>query len=189
MERTKEAIVRSFSELLREKPYNKITVKDIVERCGITRNTFYYHFHDIPTLLEERVTEEVERIIALHYKADQPIECILPLIRYSEEHREAILHIYHYADKDFLLISLNRITVHLLKEFFDALTQGKSVDQEDVDVLILFYKSAFLGIMLDWVDNNMKYDLGAKLQRLSELAEGTTSQAMARMLERGKHSD
>ena len=52
MNRTKEAIVNAFWELLEEKPYNKITVKDIVDRCQINRNTFYYHFHDIPELLE-----------------------------------------------------------------------------------------------------------------------------------------
>jgi len=189
MTRTKEAIMGAFSALLKEKPYNKITVKDIVERCGITRNAFYYHFQDIPTLLEERVTQEVERIIALHYKADQPLECLMPLIQCCEEHRDGILHIYRYMDKDFLLLSLNRITVHLMEEFFETLTQGRNVDREDVDVLILYYKSAFLGIMLDWVESGMKYDLESRVRRLSELAEGTTAQINARMLERGKRPD
>ena len=41
---TKEIIAKTFTELLDEKPMSKITVKDIVERCGVNRNTFYYHF-------------------------------------------------------------------------------------------------------------------------------------------------
>ena len=45
---TKEIIAKTFTELLDEKPMSKITVKDIVERCGVNRNTFYYHFKDIP---------------------------------------------------------------------------------------------------------------------------------------------
>ena len=40
---TKEIIIRTLFELLNEKPLAKITVKDIVERCGVNRNTFYYH--------------------------------------------------------------------------------------------------------------------------------------------------
>ena len=44
---TKEIIAKTFTELLDEKPMSKITVKDIVERCGVNRNTFYYHFKDI----------------------------------------------------------------------------------------------------------------------------------------------
>ena len=39
---TKEIIAKTFTELLDEKPMSKITVKDIVERCGVNRNTFYY---------------------------------------------------------------------------------------------------------------------------------------------------
>ena len=45
---TKEIIIQTLLELLNEKPLAKITVKDIVERCGVNRNTFYYHFRDIP---------------------------------------------------------------------------------------------------------------------------------------------
>ena len=43
---TKQAIKAAFLELLDEKPLNKISVRDIVERCGINRNSFYYHFQD-----------------------------------------------------------------------------------------------------------------------------------------------
>jgi len=60
---TKKAIKDTFIELLNDRPLSQITVKDIVEKCGINRNSFYYHFHDIPSLIEEIVTEEANRII------------------------------------------------------------------------------------------------------------------------------
>ena len=50
---TKRAIIESFIRQLQNKPADKITVKDIVEDCGISRNTFYYHFKDIYEVLEE----------------------------------------------------------------------------------------------------------------------------------------
>lgn len=37
MNRTKSAITNAFWQLLEEKPYSKITVKDIVDRCQINR--------------------------------------------------------------------------------------------------------------------------------------------------------
>ena len=40
---TKRAIVESFIRLLNEKPLDKITVKEILDYCGINRNTIYYH--------------------------------------------------------------------------------------------------------------------------------------------------
>ena len=48
---TKMAIKATFIKLLNERPLNRITVKDIVEECGVNRNSFYYHFEDIPALL------------------------------------------------------------------------------------------------------------------------------------------
>ena len=60
---TKEAIKKSLIKLLNERPINKITVKDIVEDCGINRNSFYYHFSYIPSLIEEFVMGEANRVI------------------------------------------------------------------------------------------------------------------------------
>ena len=37
---TKKAIKDTFISLLKEKPFNQITVKDIVERCGENENTY-----------------------------------------------------------------------------------------------------------------------------------------------------
>ena len=48
---TKNAIKQSFIKLLNERPLSKISVRDIVEDCGINRNSFYYHYQDIPALL------------------------------------------------------------------------------------------------------------------------------------------
>lgn len=42
-----DAIKEAFMHLLNRKPLDKITVKEIVEECGINRNTFYYHYDDI----------------------------------------------------------------------------------------------------------------------------------------------
>ena len=48
-------------KLLNEQPLSKISVRDIVEDCGINRNSFYYHFQDIPSLIEEIIKEEADK--------------------------------------------------------------------------------------------------------------------------------
>ena len=50
---TKKAIVESFLRIIGKKPLEKITVRDVVDDCGINRNTFYYYFQDIYAVLEE----------------------------------------------------------------------------------------------------------------------------------------
>ena len=69
MRRTRASIIEAFAQLLEERPINKITVKDIVNRCDINRNTFYYHFPDIPSLLLEMMEEKVNALIAYHWTA------------------------------------------------------------------------------------------------------------------------
>ena len=49
---TKELIAEAVKRLLMQKKVKKLTVKDIVDECSITRQTFYYHFEDIPDLLK-----------------------------------------------------------------------------------------------------------------------------------------
>ena len=60
---TKKAIKEAFLELLSDRPLHQITIKDIVEQCGINRNSFYYHYQDLPALIEEIVMEEADAII------------------------------------------------------------------------------------------------------------------------------
>ena len=49
---TKRAIADSLKELTRAKSFDKIGVVDITEKCGINRQTFYYHFSDKYELLK-----------------------------------------------------------------------------------------------------------------------------------------
>ena len=73
---TKRAIRASFLKLLNERPLNKITVKDIVEDCGINRNSFYYHYPDIPALAEEIVRDEAARIVQEYPTVDSLEQCL-----------------------------------------------------------------------------------------------------------------
>lgn len=48
----KEIIAQETKKLLFDKKVKKLTVKDIVDACHITRQAFYYHFADIPELIK-----------------------------------------------------------------------------------------------------------------------------------------
>ena len=60
---TKKAIVETFLELLKEHSLDKITVKDIVEKCGINRNTFYYYYQDIYDLIDDVFDIETKKVL------------------------------------------------------------------------------------------------------------------------------
>ncbi len=49
---TVKAILKTFEEMLTEKSFSKITVTELVRRCDISPNAFYYHYENIYKLLE-----------------------------------------------------------------------------------------------------------------------------------------
>lgn len=48
----KATIAESFNSLVRQRGIDKVTVKAVIEDCGISRQTFYYHFQDIMDVVE-----------------------------------------------------------------------------------------------------------------------------------------
>ncbi len=55
---TQKAIIQTFLSMLEETPFDRITVSALVARCGISSNTFYYHFQNIYDLLNAWLEEE-----------------------------------------------------------------------------------------------------------------------------------
>ena len=83
---TKQAIKASFLKLLGMYPLRDISVKMIVEDCGINRKSFYYHYQDIPALLEEILTEQADALLASYQSVhSHPI---------SDANRELIIGFY-----------------------------------------------------------------------------------------------
>lgn len=50
---TKQLLSQAFLELLAEKPVQAVTVKELCERAGVNRGTFYLHYNDVYHLLGE----------------------------------------------------------------------------------------------------------------------------------------
>lgn len=171
MNRTKAAIIDAFWELLEEKPYSKITVKDIVNSCQINRNTFYYHFHDIPDLLEYTIKEDADSIIQNHSNLENGslIDCLIPIIQYSINRKRAVLHIYHSIQREVFLEHLERITLYVVTQYIDAVITDKPINQKDKLLMVRFYKCFLVGITLDWLAARMSYDIIGSFHRLTEL--------------------
>lgn len=60
---TKQALANSLKSLLQKKTLNKITIKDIVDDCGVNRQTFYYHFQDVYDLVDWIFHHDFERLL------------------------------------------------------------------------------------------------------------------------------
>lgn len=160
---TKKAIVEAFWKLLEEKPYNKITVKEIVDSCQVNRNTFYYHFHDIPDLLEQIIKKDADDIIQTNTNFGSPMDCLTPLVQYCLNHQKAILHIYNSVHREVFLNEFNKLGLYLVTQYIDTVTAELTLQPTDKELLIRLYKCVLVGIFLDWLNEGMNYDLLASM--------------------------
>lgn len=61
--RTKQTLSTAFKELLKRKPFSKITVSELIRECNVNRKTFYYHFEDIYALLKWTLEQETFEVV------------------------------------------------------------------------------------------------------------------------------
>lgn len=172
MNRTKKIISDAFWQLLEEKPYNKITVHNIVERCQVNRNTFYYYFRDIPDLAEYSIETWANEIIENNSESGSPFNCVSILIQECTKRKNAFFRIYRSAHQEIFLRYLNKISLDVVSIYVEITTKDSDISPEDRDVLIKFYKVMLTGGLLDWFDSGMSYDLLEFYQKISDLPQG-----------------
>ncbi len=177
MSRTKSIIVETFLQLLDEKPLTKITVKDIVERCGVNRNTFYYYFHDIPELMEWTMKEWADQIIRDNRDFVSPADCTAAIVRQGLAHKQALLHIYRSLPREAFLRDLDRAAEYIVGQYIENAVKDLAVEQRDRELLIYYYKCLLVGMTLDWMEKGMADDPTEKMTRICELMEGSGKRA------------
>lgn len=180
---TRRVIMESLLKLLDERPLNRISVKDIVEDCGINRNTFYYHFADLPDLVEAIMRGEADRILEDYRGVCTLEECIEAAMKLSTEHKRAVMHIYNSDNRDIYMRYLMEICDHVATAFIDNLIAGRPVSAWDRAAVIQSCKCELFGHIVDWLDHGMSHDLQAQFLRLCRLRRGMTEEVLRRSLD------
>ena len=166
---TRKAIKASFLKLLNDRPLNQITVKDIVEDCGINRNSFYYHFEDLPSLVEEIVGELVQTLIQKHPTISSVEECFDTVVELVVENKRAIYHIYHSLSREVFERYLMDACQYIVSTYLKAEFQDKPIQPENLEVLIRFHKCECFGSVIDWLNGGMKEDVAEYFRKICEL--------------------
>ena len=153
---TKKEIIAAFFRLLEIKPLSKITVKSIVEECGINRNTFYYHYKDIYDLVDDIFNTETAKVISQNPVHGHWQEGCLQSMHYLQEHSMVIQNVFNSISMENITKYLWRVAHDLLITFGKNTTAGYMAKEEDMQFIADFYSHAFVGIFLGWIKNGMK---------------------------------
>ena len=155
----KREIKNSFIKLLTERPISQITVKDIVEDCGVNRNSFYYHFQDIPSLLEEIIVEMTAKVIENLPQESTFEEKVTAALQEINLNKRMIYHIYGSSNREFDEKQLMKICEHVTRTYIRSREYSERVDSKDLEFVISYLKCELFGQLIDWLNHDMSYDI------------------------------
>ena len=177
---TCNAIKASFIKLLGERPLSQIRVKDIVADCGVNRNTFYYYFHDIPTLIEDIVTEEAKNIIRKYPSADTIEDFFETVIDYIMEKKTLFLHICHSVNRELFEQYLWQVCERLVILYTDSVLEGRRVSSEDRRIIVQYLKALSFGVVSSWLQSGLTDEIRNTFERIYQLKKGTVEEMIRR---------
>ena len=163
---TQKAIQNSFVKLLDSKPIDRITIKDITDDCGISRNTFYYHYADLPALVEEVLMNNAEELMQAYPSIESLEECLNVGARYVLGMRRAANHIYNSAHRDIYDRCLMNVLRRIVAEYFEIALPADVFSEEEREILIDYYRCVCFGIIADWCNNGMRDDYAESFHKL-----------------------
>ena len=175
---TKRALAASLKNMLLKKPLNKITINDIAEDCGINRMTFYYHFKDIYDLVEWTCEEDAAKALEGKKTYDTWQQGFLNIFYAVLENKPFIMNVYRSVSREQVEIYLYRVTYDLLIGVVNERSANMPVSEDEKNFIADFYKFAFVGIILEWIKNDMKADPKQIVDRISNLIHGDITRAL-----------
>ena len=177
---TKRALEASLKKLLLQKPLNKITINDITEDCGVNRMTFYYHFKDIYDLVEWIMVEDAAKALENKPTFDTWMEAFLDILHQVQENKVLVMNVYRSISREQVEQYLYKLLDPMLREFMERGMQEITVQDDDVQFIVDFYKYALVGMALEWIRKDMKEDPVRMTERLNILIHGDLQRALNR---------
>ena len=96
---TKKKIADCVRQLMKRKEISKITIGDIMEATGMSRQSFYYHFKDIPDVVEFILKKKWDEILEHPQDRASILECMEEMADLVRNNRKVMLNVYRSVKK------------------------------------------------------------------------------------------
>ncbi|MFF3039223.1 TetR-like C-terminal domain-containing protein [Arthrobacter citreus] len=180
------ALAAALKARLRSQPLDKVTVTELVRDCGLTRQAFYYHFPDVRQLavwvFETEVARQVRTFAAELGWADGLVRLLL----YLRENRSSTLGVLNGVGQP----GLERFLFRQMRPITEAVVDrdgGGPADPRDRVLVVDFYTSAVLAVVLRWVADGMEEHPYQVVGDLEIMLHGAVRESVRRLDARAGH--
>lgn len=172
---TKKALSASLKKFMETKPFSKITVSEIVADCGLNRKTFYYHFEDTRDLLKWTFEQEAIDVVKSFDLLIEYEGAIIFVIDYLEKNQHFLNCVYDTVGqnelKRFLFNDFSGITRMIITGV--EKNMGKEISEDFRKFLVYFYTDGMVGLLIEWLHGEIKYDKETEVRYIAELFRRT----------------
>lgn len=148
---TKRALAQAIKKLMNEKPLVKISIADIVDRCQMNRQSFYYHFRDKYDLVNWIFYTELITELQNSPNKDE-YEELKNICRYLYDNRAFYINALKFTGQNSFYEYFGEVIYQLLKAAFNE-SFGNS-DQSDFNAM--FYADALRACIFRWLTSGAK---------------------------------
>ena len=159
----------AFLEMIEKKDFAYITVKEICEKAGVNRSTFYLHYETVGDLLTESVQHIIDDFVAyMPYNAiefleklqDCPLEelylitpeYLVPYLTYIKEHRRVFRATVEQASALQMIDAYQKLSCHV----FTPILNRFGVPEEDRKYVMQFHINGLMSIIDEWLKDDCK---------------------------------
>ena len=167
----KARIADTLNELLEHKELDKITVKELVDACNISRQSFYYHFQDIMEVVEWYQDQALRQSIEKSLAAPSYKEAIRGVVYETFQHRQLISQLMASQRRKEMELLFSRAVQTYLQELLRGKGAGVYGSPEDIETVISFCSFGRVGMMLSAL-NQKNPDVDALANQLCRLLTG-----------------
>ena len=165
----------AFLELLEKKDFTYITVKEICEKAGVNRSTFYLHYETVSDLLAESARYIIDQFVEAmpHDTAEfmsqiqtRPLEelylitpeYLTPYLNYIKKHRR----IFRTTLEQASVLGMNDAYLSLNRHVFMPILNRYQVPLSNQKYMMPFYINGLMGIVNEW----LKEDCEDSIERM-----------------------
>jgi AcrR family transcriptional regulator len=161
--RSRRMIREAFVELLHEKPFEKITATDIINRSGLNRSTFYAHYPDARGILEDFTGEIVTLFRQMLAEMDfssflnDPEPILKKVLAFLEENQELYRLLGQSDLSQVYLEQLKKVLIQQVLEAPNLPTGGLSPIRVEMRIRMLL--GGIVDAYRDWLSGEIAYSL------------------------------
>lgn len=167
---TQEAIFQAFGEMLERMPFEKITVSGLIQECGISRNTFYYHFQDVYDLLDQWVYQTFYNYISPEIQGDWR-SSVYGLLRACQEHKKLVYHLFDSLSRDRMEQFVFSATDDVLMDYIRSQDGSDRLPEKKIIAISNICRYSIIGYFLYFLWSGMTHDVKEATKEIGDLLE------------------